>query len=173
MTFWRPRILIIGVALVCAIIAVERHFSSIVAMQKNMSLQAKVLTAFQESHTGMLAVDADSFTIAQANEAACDIFGFKKGELAGQDLSMVVPAAFRKEHADKIKAAMAVAKTGRSRVSTVRCFGIQKDGTLVDVYVHVFVTRNGVMALVSLASETSYTTMGVDGTITLPKPVSP
>lgn len=175
MSFWRPRILIIGVALACAIIAVSRHFTAVETMRKSMSLQAKVLTAFQESHTGMLSVDAGDRVqiIAQANEAACDIFGFPKGQLAGREVSEILPAAFRAQHATKVLAALEAAKTGQSHVSTMRCVGVRKDGTPVDVYVRVFVTKNGVVALVSLASEMFYTTMGIDGTTTLPKPVAP
>lgn len=175
MNFWRPRILIIGVALICAIAAVSRHFTAVETMRKSMSLQAKVLTAFDDSHTGMLSIDAGDNVqiIAQANEAACDIFGFPKGQLAGHEIGDILPAPFRALHAAKVLAALESAKSGRSHVGTMRCIGVRKDGTPADVYVRVFVTKNGVVALVSLSSETFFTTMGMDGTTTLPKPVAP
>lgn len=175
MNLWRPRIYLTAIALLCACMGVQRHFVAVEQMQKNMSLYAKVLQAFDDSHTGMLAVDAgaDDQVIDQANEAACDIFGYAKGDLAGKNVGDILPEAFRAEHAVKMKKAIDAAKGGRSRVSTVRCIGKRKDGTPVDVYVRVFVTKAGVVALISLTEEMSYTTMGIQGTSTLPTPIAP
>lgn len=177
MNLWRPRIIITAVALVCACIGVQRHYAQVEQMSKNMGLYARVLQAFDDSHTGMMAVDADSNehdqVISQANEAACDIFGYPKGDLAGQDVGNILPDAFRSQHAAKMKAALDAAKNGRSHVSTMRCIGKRKDGTPVDVYVRVFVTKAGVVALISLTEEMSYTTMGIQGATTLPTPIAP
>lgn len=177
MNLWRPRIIITAIALVCACIGVQRHYAAVEKISKNMSLYARVLQAFDDSHTGMLSVNADSNehdqVIAQANEAACDIFGYPKGTLSGRDVGDILPAAFRPDHAKRMKDAIESAKGGRSHVSTVHCVGVRKDGTPVDVYVRVFVTKAGVVALVSMAAETSYSTMGVTGTQTLPKPIVP
>jgi PAS domain S-box-containing protein len=172
MSLWRPRMFILVAALVAAIAGVMAQYHRIQTTQNNMLLHTRVLTAFEDSHTGMMSVGKDGRKIAQANKSAADIFGFTESELVGADLDVLLPMPFRDGHIEKVQQAIADAgkKGGKAKVATVRCIGARKDGSPVDVFVRIFVTGDGVVTLISLADEMSYSVMGT-GSINLPTPV--
>lgn len=172
MSLWRPRMFILLLALVFAIFGVLAQYNRIQQTQNNMLLHTRVLTAFEDSHTGMMSVGKDGRKIAQANKSAADIFGYAESELVGADLDVLLPMPFRDGHIKKVQQAIADAgkKGGKAKVATVRCVGARKDGSPADVYVRIFVTGDGVVTLVSLAEEMNYSVMGT-GSVNLPPPV--
>lgn len=171
----RYQMWIVAVALVAAIAAVVQRYHAEITAQNHMILYARVLRALDDSHTGMISVGVDGRIISQANDAACDIFGYGPGELAGKELGDILPFSYRSTHAEKVQASIEAASApgGMAKSAVVRCLANRKDDSPVDVYVRVFVTRTGVVTIVSLSSEISYSSMGVEGIQELPKPIAP
>lgn len=171
----RVRYIVAAVMGAIALFCVWQHLQRVALLEREASLSAEILMAFENSNTGMLSVKKGSTTIKQSNRAAREIFGYEPGRMAGTEIDDILPTPFRTQHAAQMKVVQDAVEKGTIgyHVSTMRCYGIKKDGSKVDVFVRVFVTKSGTVALVTLASEMTYHIMGANTPEELKPPIYP
>ena len=79
---------------------------------------------------GVLLVD-EKGQICLANKAACNLFGYKPGELIGRKIEVLVPAKHKKKHVLQRKTYL---KNPHVRpMRGMRSYGVTKSGNLIDV----------------------------------------
>jgi diguanylate cyclase (GGDEF)-like protein/PAS domain S-box-containing protein len=95
----------------------------------------------------ILAVD-QSGTIVLANEQAHTLFGYRRGELAGQPIEMLVPARFREAHAGHRRRYQSAPEVRRMGALT-ELTAARRDGTEVpvDVSLSYLAGRHGALTL--------------------------
>ncbi len=129
-----------------------RRKENVQTILQSASTETRLLLALDDTHTGLVDVAAGSGTIAYANPAALEIFGYDK--MDGLEVSAILPESMRPEHARRVSDSM---KEGAPpHVAAMKCFALRKNGETITVYVRVHISKNGVQALVNRADEVSY-----------------
>lgn len=93
-------------------------------MRSKKLLEAIVSTAID----GIITIDRNGI-IDTVNPSALDIFGYKKNELIGQNISILMPEPYRSKHDDFIQAYL---RTGQAKIigKGREVEGLKKDGTI-------------------------------------------
>ncbi len=130
------------------------------AMRSESSTEVRLLLSLEDTNTGLMEVRGTTDQITYASPAASRILGYDPGELTGTPISSILPEGFRQHHASSMKAATArVLVEGHSSVSTMHCVALGKRGEPVDVVVRIFVSRNGIIAILNRFDEIRYIPM--------------
>jgi PAS domain S-box-containing protein len=111
--------------------------------------QEVMRNAIEVCQTGMVLVD-DTGVIVLVNVEVERLFGYKRSELIGQPIDMLLPANLRNQHASHRKAYSAHPKTcmGLGRVLS----GRHRDGSLLDMEIglNAIDTREGLLVLCAI-----------------------
>lgn len=79
------------------------------------------------------------------NQAAENIFGFKKGEMIGENITKIVPEHLRRKHIAGLKR---VVTTGKKKIigSLTETVGLQKDGSEIPIELSLTISSSGEFA---------------------------
>lgn len=155
------RIVETGVVVLTTLIilfGVHRWLSVNKELRKSAPMEARLLVYMDDTNTGLIEV-REGNRIAEANRAACNIFGYSADSgMDGLSISAILPKWFAGHHDARMNAALDLARKGMiaPRVSTMRCTAIKQNGDAVEVIVRVFIGRECVLAIVNKAQDTIY-----------------
>ncbi len=116
-------------------------------IRRNVDMRARLLLSLDETKTGLLDVEAGSGQIADANDSACEIFGYKT--MVGVNVADILPASFRQAHEARIKAV----EKDPPHVAAMRCEALRANGETIKVLLRIHVSSNGVQAFVNRTEE--------------------
>jgi PAS domain S-box-containing protein len=136
-----------------ALVLHQKHLSArrSWAEERAARSEQQVRLAVESSPTGMLLVDRGG-RIVLINAEIEQVFGYKRDELQGQPVEILVPKRYREEHPSHRKAFMA--ELERRRVGSGReVRGVRKDGREVDIEIGLahFEARGGEFVLCTVA----------------------
>jgi len=132
---FRRTLLYIAIIFVATILIMVVVFKDFVSRKKTRALierkEAKYRMMHSTAFDGIILAGSVG-VILECNEAAEKMFGFAKGDLAGREITELVPEAYRERHSSGVKKFL---KTGESRIqgSAVEVEGQRKDGTVFPV----------------------------------------
>lgn len=130
-------------------------------IRREASTQTRLLLSLNDTNTGLMEVRSGNGEIFFSSGKACEIFGYEKNELNGRNVSVIIPESFRGQHTERVQATMRSTVSGEvpHKASTMRCYGIKKNGEYVEIIIRIFVSPNGIFALVNRAEDISYFVM--------------
>lgn len=166
-------LIVLGMACALFFVAKEWQESKAENLRRDTSTHARLLVSLHDTHTGVVEVRGLNNEIYFASPVACELLGYLPGELNGAPISKILPPGFRGIHETKVKESFrsVINNTRKHRVSTMRCFGFRKDGSTVEIVVRVFVSPNGIFALINSFDEMAY--LDMKGGLSDPQPTKP
>ncbi len=160
-SFEWPRI-VASVLIVLAVVAIAESMRQERAEigRSELSTEGRFLLSLEDTHTGLMEVKGATNEIASASPAACEILGYKPGELSGKSINAILPMPFQELHQQRLRDTISKASDGKNHfVSTMHCIALDKGGSPVEIVVRVFVSRNGIIALLNRFEDVRYIPM--------------
>lgn len=90
----------------------------------------------------IIATNAEG-VITEANRSACQIFGYREGEMIGLSVHLLVPPPFRQRHVELLRAFVAGEETERRMAQRGEVMGYRKDGSFFPLEASIAKSRNG------------------------------
>lgn len=111
-----------------------------------LPIQVRLMTAVSETDGGIIEIDPLTLQITSCTAAAENLFGYSKQSLAGQNLDVLLPSWFRREHHE----IMRHRQKHHDGVEVAQCEAVRKDGSSVEIATIVFSNKvsGKLMALV-------------------------
>lgn len=150
------------VALVLSVVTVMESFrrDNAETSRQELSTEGRFLLSLADTGTGIMDVRPLTNSISYASPAACEILGYYQTDLTNRSINDILPVDFRAFHQQRVRDAMAkVANNTEHMVSFMDCQALRKDGKPVNIKVCVFVSRNGIIALINRADEVHHFVM--------------
>ncbi len=117
------------------------------AQRNKLILPVRLMAMIMETGGGVMEVDDKTMDIIECTSQVEKIFGYESGELIGQNLDVVLPKWFRDQHHKSVEAYNAA---GGIKMAMIRCRGLHRDGTEIDIVTSVFLNKQSghVLALI-------------------------
>lgn len=106
------------------------------------SIHEHLRNVIDRAHEAAVTVLED-LTIVVFNRGAEELFGYRRSEVLGQPLSMLLPAEFREEHDARVREFIQAAHSGESRPMGIRgaVRGLHRDGTEFRASASIYASR--------------------------------
>lgn len=162
----------IGVLVLIAAGSIMFEEARIDDLRDGASTYAEMVEAMVDTKTGIIIVRSGSQNIDKANEDACKLLGYDKGELEGLPITELVPQEYLPQHNKSYGEAMEKkSHDSTPRVVPIACYAKRKDDTFIPCVIRLYIGKNGILALINHNDQSKYLPMDKMGELIKPEAI--